>query len=127
MQRIIVNMRNHLLCRAIEVELKQNDNFFSISTVKQPTEVTKTCSESKPDILLMEVTGYSSWALPERLAIRDEVKKTEPNCKVVLFVDENSEKELVEQVKQAKKDGAIDFFIYGSTSAAFLVALLETL
>lgn len=126
MQRIIVNMRNHLLCRAIEVELKQNDN-FSISTVKQPTEVTKTCSESKPDILLMEVTGYSPWKLSERLAIRDEVKKTEPNCKVVLIVDENSEKELAEQVKQAKKDGAIDLFIYGSTSAAFLVALLETL
>ena len=75
----------------------------------------------------MEVTGYLPWKLSERLAIRDEVKKTEPNCKVVLIVDENSEKELAEQVKQAKKDGAIDLFIYGSTSAAFLVALLETL
>ena len=31
------------------------------------------------------------------------------------------------QVKQAKQDGLIDFFVYGSTSASYLTALLDTL
>lgn len=126
MQKVLINMRNSLLCRAIEEALKNNGSFGTV-TVKKPAEVIANCLAFTPDILLMGVTGYSPWKLSERLAIRDEVKKTEPNCKVVLIVDENSEKELAEQVKQAKKDGAIDLFIYGSTSATFLAALLETL
>lgn len=45
----------------------------------------------------------------------------------MLVVDENSESELAEQVRQAKKDGLIDQFIYGSISAGYLVALIDTL
>ena len=43
------------------------------------------------------------------------------------MVDENSEAEVAEQVRRAKKDGRIDQFIYGSISAAYLVALMDTL
>ena len=46
---------------------------------------------------------------------------------MVLVVDENSEKEAADRVRQAKKDGLIDQFIYGSTSPAYLVALTDTL
>lgn len=125
MLRIIVNMQNYLMCQAIEVALKQNGNFYTI-TVEQPMEIIEKCSLLAPDILLMEVTGYTPWKLEERLAIRDEVKKTEPNCKIVFLVDENTEKEVAQQIKQAKRDGVIDQFIYGSTSASFLAALMET-
>ena len=46
---------------------------------------------------------------------------------MVFFVDENAEMELAQQVKQAKKDGLIDQFIYGSISAAYLTALIDAL
>lgn len=118
-------MRNSLLCRAIEEALKNNGSFGTV-TVKKPAEVIANCLAVTPDILLMGVTGYSPWKLSERLAIRDEVKKTEPDCKIVLIVDENTDKDIAEQVKRAKNDGAIDQFIYSSTSASFLTALLET-
>ena len=41
--------------------------------------------------------------------------------------DENTEKKLADKVRQAKKDGLIDNFIYGSVSSAYLSAVIETL
>ena len=75
----------------------------------------------------MEVTGYTQWKLEERLKIRDEVKRCDPQCKIVLIVDENAEKQLAQRVLQAKKDGLIDNFIYGSISASYLSAVVDTL
>jgi len=75
----------------------------------------------------MEVTSYTPYKLEERLKIRQELKKQSPDCKIVLMVDENSEKRTAEDVKQAKRDGWIDQFIYGSTSASYLVAMMDAL
>lgn len=77
--------------------------------------------------MLLEVTRYPSYGLAERLKLRDQVKADNPDCKIVLVVDENSEEELARQVRQAKKEGLIDQFIYASVSASYLVALMDTL
>ena len=61
------------------------------------------------------------------LKIRDAIKEVNPDCKIVLVVDENSEKKVAEEVRRAKKAGRIDQFIYGSISASYLVALMDTL
>jgi hypothetical protein len=55
------------------------------------------------------------------------VKAQHPDCKIVLIVDENSEKEVDKQIKQTKKDGLIDQFIYGSISAAYLADIIDSL
>lgn len=55
------------------------------------------------------------------------MKQQSPHCKIVLIVDENAEKELARHVLQAKKDGLIDNFIYGSVSDAYLSAVIDTL
>ncbi|MBQ8348534.1 MAG: hypothetical protein IJY19_02670 [Ruminococcus sp.] len=75
----------------------------------------------------MEVNGYPPYVLKERLKIRDAIKEVNPDCKIVLVVDENSEKEVAKEVRKAKKAGRIDQFIYGSISANYLVALMDTL
>ena len=77
--------------------------------------------------MIMETTASSPYLPEERLKIRDEIKKISPDCKVVLVVDENSDREEAERVRQAKKEGVIDQFIYGSTSANYMVALMDTL
>ena len=69
----------------------------------------------------------SPWKYCERMKIRDSVKVQNPDCKLVLVVDENAEKEVAKQVKQAKKDGLIDQFIYGSISASYLAAIMDSL
>jgi len=39
----------------------------------------------QPDVLLMEVKAFSPWMFSERMAIRDKVKRSTENCRVVLF------------------------------------------
>ena len=61
------------------------------------------------------------------MRIRDALKNSNPDCKVVLVVDENTEKKLADRVRQAKKDGLIDNFIYGSVSSSYLSAVIDAL
>ena len=48
-------------------------------------------------------------------------------CKVVLLVDEKSDAALAAAVRQAKKDGLADNFIYGSVSPDYLAAVMDAL
>ena len=61
------------------------------------------------------------------MKIISSVRLQMPECKIVLIVDENAEKELAKEVRQAKKDGLIDQFIYGSISATYLADIVDSL
>ncbi|MGN1026551.1 MAG: hypothetical protein ACI4P4_09115 [Faecousia sp.] len=128
MRRIIVNMKDYIFSDALAQSLQADPHGgFAVQRVTVPEEVAQYSGLCEPYAVLMEVTRYPPYGLEERLKIRDAVKKIHPDCKVVLVVDENSEKEAADRVRQAKKDGLIDQFIYGSISAAYLVALMDTL
>lgn len=127
MRRIVVNMQNVLFCNAIADTLRRSGNGLEVYTVDLLDRVVDECKWIAPYALLMEVTGYTPWKLCERLKIRDAVKAKNPECKVVLIVDENAEKEVAKQVKQAKKDSLIDQFIYGSISASYLADIVDSL
>ena len=127
MRRIVVDMQNYLFADAISRALQSADSDFDVRRSDSPDKTAELCGFCEPYALLMEVTGYTPWKLEERLKIRDEVKKQRPDCKIVLIVDENTEKELARRVLQAKKDGLIDNFIYGSVSASYLSAVIDTL
>ena len=127
MRRIAINMQNSLFCNAIADTLRRSGNELDPYTVDSPDKVVDECKWIAPYALLMEVTGYIPWRLIERFKIRDTVKEVYPECKIVLIVDENAEKEVAKQVKQAKKDGLIDQFIYGSISATYLADIVDSL
>jgi len=127
MRRIAINMQNALFCNAISETLRRAENDLDTYTVDSPDRVVDECKWLTPYALLMEVTGYTPWKLCERMKIRDAVKALNPECKIVLIVDENAEKEAAKQVKQAKKDGLIDQFIYGSISATYLADIVDSL
>ena len=127
MRRIVVDMQNFLFADAIARTLTSTDSDFDVRRSESPNQTAELCSLCQPYALLMEVTGYTPWKLEDRLKIRDEVKQTTPYCKIALIVDENVEKILARRVLQAKKDGLIDNFIYGSVSAAYLSAVIDTL
>ena len=127
MRRIVVDMQNFLFADAIAQTLISTDSDFDVRMSERPDKTAELCSLCQPYALLMEVTGYTPWRLEERLRIRDEVKQQCPHCKIVLIVDEKAEKILARRVLQAKKDGLIDNFIYGSVSAAYLSAVIDTL
>jgi len=127
MRRIVINMQNALFGNAISETLRISGNEFDTYAVNRPDKVVDDCRWIIPYALLMEVTGYTPWKLCERMKIRDAVKAQHPECKIVLIVDENAEKEVAKQVKQAKKDGLIDQFIYGSISATYLADIVDSL
>lgn len=128
MRQIVLNMKDYIFADAIAKALQSGkDSDFTVQNTATPEEIGQYCEITSPYALLMEVNGYPPFVLAERLAIRDRVKHQNPNCKIVLLVDENSEHQVAEQVKQAKKDRLIDQFIYSSTSADYLVALIDAL
>ncbi|MEE0060309.1 MAG: hypothetical protein UE295_05725 [Acutalibacteraceae bacterium] len=127
MRRIVINMQNVLFCNALSDTLRNSGNEFDTYTVDLPDKVVDDCKWIAPYALLMEVTGYTPWKLCERMKIRDAVKAQNPECKIVLIVDENSEREIAKQIKQMKKDGFIDQFIYGSISATYFVDIIDSL
>ena len=125
MRRVVVDMQNALFADAISSALKNFD--FSVYQSEAPEQTTEMCFDIQANVLIMEVTAYTPWKLEERMKIRDEVKAQLPNCKIVLVVDENTEKKLADKVRQAKKDGLVDNFIYGSVSSTYLSAVIDTL
>ena len=127
MRRILINMQNTLFCNAISETLRRSGNELDPYSEDAPDKVVDACKWIAPYALLMEVTGYYPWRLSERMKIRDAVRERYPDCKIVLVVDENAEKEVAKQVKQLKKDGIIDQFIYGSISASYLADIIDSL
>ena len=127
MRRIMINMQNTLFCNAIADTLCRSGNDLEPFMIESPDKIADDCKWICPYALLMEVTGYTPWKFSERLKVRDEVKRLCPECKIVLIVDENAEQEVAKQVKNAKKDGLIDQFIYGSISASYLADIVDSL
>lgn len=127
MRRVVVDMQNTLFSDAIAGALKKFDSDFDVCCSKSPDKTSEMYEFTLAQILIMEVTNYTPWKFEERMKIRDAVKEHNPDCKIVLVVDENTEKQLADKVRRAKKDGLIDNFIYGSVSATYLSAVIDAL
>ena len=127
MRRVVVDMQNALFADAIATALRDFDSDFEVYQSESPAKTTDMCAFTEANILIMEVTAYTHWKLEERMKIRNEVRVQSPGCKIVLEVDENTEKKLADKVRQAKKDGLIDNFIYGYVSATYLSAVIDAL
>ena len=127
MRRVVVDMQNALFADAIATALQKFDSDFEVCQSDSPDKTTDLCVFTEANVLIMEVTAYTPWKLEERMKIRAELKKTNPDCKIVLVVDENTEKKLADKVRQAKKDGLVDNFIYGSVSSTYLSAVIDAL
>lgn len=127
MRRVVLDMQNILFADAVAEALRRFDFDFDPVMSECPEKTVALCNATLANILIMEVTAYTPWRLEERLKIRDELRKRNPDCKIVLVVDENTEKKLADRVRQAKKDGLIDNFIYGSVSSSYLSAVIDAL
>lgn len=62
----------------------------------------------------------------ERMEIRERVKRDTPSCRVILFVDDECDVELTEKVRQAKRGGLIDAFLFGSVSENYFASVIDS-
>ena len=127
MRRIVIDMQNVLFADAVAEALRNFDSDLEPVMSESPDKTLSLCDAVLANVLIMEVTVYTSWTLEGRLKIRNDLKKAQPDCKIVLVVDENTEKKLADRVRQAKKDGLVDNFIYGSVSSSYLSAVIDAL
>lgn len=121
MQKIVVDMQNYLFADSVAAAFKNSDYDIDVVRAESPMNTVELCRVYKPFVLIMEVTGYTPWLLCERLKLRDKVKTVCPECKIALIVDSNSEKQAARDIRDAKKNGLIDQFFYGSMTAEYLM------
>ena len=62
----------------------------------------------------------------ERMAIRDIVKRNTESCRVILFVVDDTDEDLTEKVRQAKCEGLIDAFLFGSVSENYFASVIDS-
>lgn len=121
MKKIVVDMQNYLFADSVAAAFKNSDYDIDVVRAESPMNTVELCRLYKPFVLIMEVTGYTPWLLCERLKLRDKVKAVCPECKIALIVDSNSEKQAARDIRDAKKNGLIDQFFYGSMTAEYLM------
>ena len=121
MQKIVVDMQNYLFADSVAAAFKNSDYDIDVVRAESPMNTVELCRLYKPFVLIMEVTGYTPWLLCERLKLSDKVKTVCPECKIALIVDSNSEKQAAKDIRDAKKNGLIDQFFYGSMTAEYLM------
>lgn len=128
MRDIVISMQNTLLSEAVARALSEAGEFRVEQVLPGKTgDAFSLCQAAQADILLMEVSRLSAYALENRMNLIERVRAAVPNCKFVLLCDENSDAELARQVKCARQDRLIDAFLYASVTPAYLTAALDAL
>ena len=127
MRKVVLDLQSGLYAKAVRRILVQDLDGYQVDISKNPTETVERCRILQPDVLLMEVTGYTPWMLSERLSIRDEVKRHVPSVKIAFLIDDKAEAALVEEIKKAKQEELIDAFLFTSVSESYLVAVMDSL
>lgn len=125
MRRVVIDMQSFLFADAAAKALRRFDPDYEVYPAEKPAQTLDLCFGANANVLVMEVTEYTPWTLAERLKILEKLKPKFPECRIVFVVDENTSKSLADKVRQAKKDGLIDQFLYGSVSSDYLAASID--
>ena len=126
MKKIVLDIQSNIHAHTMERMLMQELDDCQIVISESPDSTAEWCKTHRSDVLLMEVKMFSPWMFSERMAIRDKVKRSTENCRVVLFVDDESNKNLTEEVRQAKREGLIDAFLFDSVSENYFASVIDS-
>ena len=121
MRKIEVDMQNFLFADSVATAFRSSGYDIDVIRTESPKDTLELCQVYKPYVLIMEVTSYTPWKLDERLNLREQVKAVCPECKIALIVDSNTERQAAKDIRDAKKNGLIDQFFYGSMTAEYLM------
>ena len=121
MRKIVVDMQNFLFADSVAIVFRSSGYDIDVIRTESPKDTLELCQVYKPYVLIMEVTSYTPWKLDERLNLREQVKAVCPECKIALIVDSNTERQAAKDIRDAKKNGLIDQFFYGSMTAEYLM------
>ena len=126
MKKIVLDIQSDIHVQTMERMLMQKLDDCQVVISESPDTTAEWCKTHRPDVLLMEVKAYSPWMFGQRMTIRDKVGRSVENCRIILFVDDDTDGELTEQVRQAKREGLIDAFLFGSVSENYFASVIDS-
>ena len=126
MRKIVLDIQSAIHAHNMERMLMQELEDCQVVVSDSPEFTAEWCGLHKPDVLLMEVKAYSPWLFPERMEITKKVRKSNPECRIVLFVNDENDAEISENVRRAKRDGFIDAFLFGSVSENYFASVIDS-
>ncbi len=126
MKKIVLDIQSDIHAQTMERMLMQKLDDCHVVISESPDTTAEWCRTHRPDVLLMEVKAYSPWMFKQRMTIRDKVGRSVENCRIILFVDDDTDGELTEQVRQAKREGLIDAFLFGSVSENYFASVIDS-
>ncbi len=126
MKKIVLDIQSGIHAHNMERMLMQKLDDYQVVISESPDSTTGWCQAHRPGVLLMEVKAYSPWMFSERMDICVKMKRTMPECSIILFVDDESDGNLTTKVRQAKRDGIIDAFLFGSVSDNYFAAVIDS-
>ena len=127
MRKIVLDIQSTLHAHNMERMLMQELEDCQVIVSESPDSTAEWCKLHNPDVLLMEVKAYSPWMFPERMEITQKVRKSTPGCRIIFFVNDENDIELSENVRQAKRDGFIDAFLFGSVSENYFASVIDSI
>ena len=126
MKKIVLDIHSAIHAHNMERMLMQELDDCRIFVSESTDSTAEWCKTHKPDVLLMEVKAFSPWMFSERMAIRERIKQILSDCRIILFVDDESDNDLTESVRQAKRSGLIDAFLFGSVSENYFTSVIDS-
>ncbi len=127
MRKIVLDIQSTLHAHNMERMLMQELEDCQVIVSESPDSTAEWCKLHNPDVLLMEVKAYSPWMFPERMEITQKVRKSTPGCRIIFFVNDENDIGLSENVRQAKRDGFIDAFLFGSVSENYFASVIDSI
>lgn len=103
MKKIVLDIQSDIHAQTMERMLMQKLDDCQVVISESPDTTAEWCKTHRPDVLLMEVKAYSPWMFKERMAICDKVKRNTENCRVILFVDDDTYRRRVDRAGAAGK------------------------
>lgn len=126
MKKIVLDIQSDIHAQTMERMLMQKLDDCQVVISESPDTTAEWCRTHRLDVLLMEVKAYSPWMFKQRMTIRDKVGRSVESCRIILFVDDDTDGELTEQVRQAKREGLIDAFLFGSVSENYFASVIDS-
>lgn len=127
MRKIVLDIQSTLHAHNMERMLMQELEDCQVIVSESPDSTAEWCKLHNSDALLMEVKAYSPWMFPERMEITQKVRKSTPGCRIIFFVNDENDIGLSENVRQAKRDGFIDAFLFGSVSENYFASVIDSI
>jgi len=126
MKKIVLDIQSGIHAHNMERMLLQKLDDYQVVIPETPDSTAGWCRSHRPDVLLMEIKAYSPWMFSERMDICRKMKRTMPECRIILFVDDENDSDLTAKVRQAKWDGTIDAFLFGSVSDNYFASVIDS-